>query len=275
MSRIDSIFRDLGASGRKALMPFLCGGYPAPGTVTASLLELERAGASVVEIGIPFSDPIADGPVIAAAMHEAIGSGCTPATVATEVRQARAEGCKLGIVAMVSVSIVWRIGPEAYFGQLAAAGFDGLILPDLTAEESAPWRQAAAAVGLTTSLLIAPTTSAERAAEIARACTGFVYVMTRTGITGASQPVGSTGEVRAGSVGERVRQLRQFTDLPLACGFGISSPDQVRQVVVGGGADAAIVGSALVKRMGEAGKAGKDAAAEAGVFCRELVAGLK
>jgi len=273
MSRIDSIFRDLRAGGRKALMPFLCGGYPAAGSVTASLLELERAGASVVEIGIPFSDPIADGPVIAAAMHEAIGAGCTPASVAAEVRQARAAGCKVGIVAMVSVSIVWRIGPEAYFRQLAEAGFDGLILPDLTAEESAPWRQAAAAAGLTTSLLIAPTTSAERAAEIARACTGFVYVMTRTGITGASQPMGSVGDAGA-AVGARVRQLRQFTDLPIACGFGIGSPDQVRQVVIGGGADAAIVGSALVKRMGEASKAGKDAAVEAGAFCRELAAGL-
>lgn len=274
MSRIDNIFRDLRASGRKALMPFLCGGYPAAGSVTASLLELERAGASVVEIGIPFSDPIADGPVIAAAMHEAISAGCTPASVAAEVRQARSAGCKLGIVAMVSVSIVWRIGPEAYFRQLAEAGFDGLILPDLTAEESAPWRQAAAAVGLTTSLLIAPTTSAERAAEIARACTGFVYVMTRTGITGASQPTGQSGVVGAASVGDRVRQLRQFTNLPLACGFGISSPEQVRQVVIDGGADAAIVGSALVKRMGEASKAGKDPAAAAGKFCRELSAGL-
>jgi tryptophan synthase alpha chain len=270
MSRIDNIFRDLRASGRKALMPFLCGGYPAPGAVTSSLLELERAGASVVEIGIPFSDPIADGPVIAAAMHEAISAGCTPASVAAEVRQARAAGCKVGIVAMVSVSIVWRIGPEAFFRQLADAGFDGLILPDLTAEESLPWRQAAAAVGLTTTLLVAPTTSGQRAAEIARACTGFVYVLTRTGITGTTGSAG--GELAAAAVAERVRQLRQVTDLPLACGFGISTPEQVRQVVQDGGADAAIVGSALVRRMGEAAKSGKDPAAAAGDFCRELLA---
>jgi tryptophan synthase alpha chain len=271
MSRIDGIFRELRSANRKALMPFLCGGYPSQGSVAASLLELERAGASVVEIGIPFSDPIADGPVIAAAMHEAIVAGCTPASVAAEVRQARAAGCKLGIVAMVSVSIVWRMGPDAYFRQLADAGFDGVILPDLVAEESSPWRQAAAAAGLTASLLIAPTTSPQRAAEIARACTGFVYVMTRTGITGAS----TNGKAAGGaSIGERVRLLRQFTDLPLACGFGISTPEQVRQVVGEGGADAAIVGSALVKRVGEASKAGKDPAAAAGEFCRELMAGL-
>lgn len=268
MSRIDNIFRDLRASGRKALMPFLCGGYPAPGVVTAALLELERAGASVVEIGIPFSDPIADGPVIAAAMHEAISAGCTPAAVAAEVRQARAAGCKVGIVAMVSVSIVWRIGPEAYFRQLADAGFDGLILPDLTAEESGPWRQAAAAVGLTTTLLVAPTTSPQRAAEIARACTGFVYILTRTGITGTTGPNGQP--LAAAAVAERVAALRQVTNLPLACGFGISTPEQVRQVVHGGGADAAIVGSALVKRMGESAKSGLDPAAAAGAFCREL-----
>lgn len=268
MSRIDNIFRDLRASGRKALMPFLCGGHPRAGTVAAALPELERAGASIVEIGIPFSDPIADGPVIAAAMHQAIASGCTPESVAAEVRQARAAGCTLGIVAMVSVSIVWRIGPEKYFRDLAAAGFDGVILPDLTAEESGPWRAAAANAGLTTTLLVAPTTSPQRAAEIARACTGFVYVLTRTGITGAAGPGGN--ELAAASVAERVRQLRQVTDLPLACGFGISNAAQVRQVVHEGGADAAIVGSALVKRMTEAAKQGADPAAAAGDFCREL-----
>ncbi len=269
MSRIDTIFRELRASGRTALMPFVCGGYPSAGAVCASLLELERAGASVVEIGIPFSDPIADGPVIAAAMHEAIGAGCTPASVAAEVRQARAAGCGVGIVAMVSVSIVWRLGPEAYFRQLADAGFDGVILPDLSAEESGPWRDAAAAAGLTSTLLVAPTTSAERAAAIARACTGFVYVLTRTGITGTG---GSNGRSpTAATVAERVRQLRGVTTLPLACGFGISTPEQVRQVLEEGGADAAIVGSALVKRMGEAAKAGRDPAKAAGEFCRELM----
>lgn len=268
MSRIDNIFRDLRASGRKALMPFVCGGYPAPGVVADALLELQSAGASIVEIGIPFSDPIADGPVIAAAMHEAIAAGCTPESVAAEVRQARASGCTLGVVAMVSVSIVWRLGPEAYFHLLSTAGFDGVILPDLTAEESAPWRSAAANAGLTATLLIAPTTSPQRAAEIARACTGFVYVLTRAGITGES------GGVAAGRIAERIAMLRRVTDLPLACGFGIGTPEQVRQVVHDGGADAAIVGSALVKRMGAAAKAGQSPAREAGTFCRELGTGL-
>jgi len=253
-------------------MPFLCGGYPTTGVVADSLRELQAAGASVVEIGIPFSDPIADGPVIAAAMHEAIAAGCTPATVCAEVRQARAAGCTLGIVAMVSVSIVWRLGPAAYFRQLAEAGFDGVILPDLTGEESGPWRQAASEAGLTATLLVAPTTSPERAAGIARACTGFVYVVTRTGITGSQATDGPhSGAVQ---VAHRVSQLRQVTALPIACGFGISTPEQVRQVVREGGADAAIVGSALVKRMGDAARDGGDSAKAAGEFCRELGAGL-
>jgi tryptophan synthase alpha chain len=269
MSRIDSIFRDLRASGGKGLMPFLCGGYPSPGVVVEALLELQSAGANIVEVGVPFSDPIADGPVIAAAMHEAIASGCTPESVAAEVRQARAAGCTLGIVAMVSVSIVWRIGPEKYFRDLAAAGFDGVILPDLTAEESAPWRSSATSAGLTTTLLVAPTTSPQRAAKIAQACTGFVYVLTRAGITGEG------GEVAAESLAERVAMLRRVTDLPLACGFGIGTPEQVRQVVQDGGADAVIVGSALVRRMGAAAKAGRSPAREAGVFCRELGLGLR
>ncbi|MBX3403462.1 MAG: tryptophan synthase subunit alpha [Phycisphaeraceae bacterium] len=268
MSRIDSIFRDLRASGRKALMPFLCGGYPRPGVVADALIELQSAGANIVEIGIPFSDPIADGPVIAAAMHEAIAAGCTPESVTEEVRRARAAGCDIGIVAMVSVSIVWRLGPEPFFRRLADAGFDGVILPDLTAEESGPWRTAAAAAGLTTTLLVAPTTSPLRATEIARACTGFVYVLTRSGITGEG------GEVAAGRVAERVAMLRRVTELPLACGFGIGTPEQVRQVVQDGGADAAIVGSALVKRMGAAARAGQSPAREAGEFCRELGTGL-
>ncbi len=269
MPRLDTIFDSLRTGKRKALMPFLCGGYPGPGTVAAALPELERAGASVVEIGIPISDPIADGPVIAAAMHQAIAKGCTPGAVADEVRRAREAGCTLGIVAMVSVSIVWRIGRDKFFRQLADAGFDGLILPDLVAEDSEPWRNTARDCGLTTSLLIAPTTSPQRAAAIAKACSGFVYVLTRTGITGTSAPAGQsmTGSV----IAERVRELRRVTDLPLACGFGIGTPEQVAQVAHEGGADAAIVGSALVKRMGEAGS---DAAATAGTFCRELAAGL-
>jgi tryptophan synthase alpha chain len=268
-TRIDEVFSRLRADGRKALMPFVCGGFPAPGATAAVLSALERAGASVIEIGIPFSDPIADGAVIAAAMHEALGRGATPASVFEEVARARA-GVQAGLVAMVSVSIVHRAAPtpagaaQRFCQTARAAGFDGLIVPDCPLEESEQLRAAAAGEGLSFSLLIAPSTSPRRAEAICKACTGFVYMLARSGITGE--------RAEAPQIEARVTRLRQMTDLPIAVGFGISTPDQVRAVVRH--ADAAIVGSALVRRMGEAGQRGGDPVAEAEAFIRLLGEGL-
>lgn len=265
MNRIEEIFTGLRRDGRRGLMPFACGGYPAPGVLPKLLPALERGGASIAEIGFPFSDPIADGPVIAAAMHEALGRGCTPASVLEEVTAARPT-IGLGLVAMVSISIVWRMGgPQGFVSRAADAGFDGFIFPDVTFEESAELRRAAAARGCTASLLVAPTTHPKRAQEIARACTGFVYLLARTGITGERQD--------APEIGRMVANIRQATDLPIACGFGIASADHVRAVVRH--ADAAIVGSALVRRMGDAARAGLDPIAEAESFTRALTQGLE
>lgn len=263
-NRIEAIFRDLRASAGRALMPFVCGGHPGPGATAAVLPALQEAGASIVEVGIPFSDPIADGPVIAAAMHEALKAGSTPLSVMDEVASVRAR-LTIGLVAMVSVSIVHRLGgPAGFSRQARAAGFDGLIVPDVPLEESAELRAAAAAEGLTLSLLVAPTTPPDRAAAITRACTGFVYMVARAGITGE--------RAEAPDIGPRVAALREATPLPIACGFGISNAEHVRAVVAE--ADAAIVGSALVRRMAAAGGV-EGAAAEAGRFCRELAEGLR
>jgi tryptophan synthase alpha chain len=269
VARIDDIFSRLRADGRKALMPFVCGGFPGPGATAAVLPALERAGASVIEVGIPFSDPIADGTVIAAAMHEALSRGATPISVFEEVARARPQ-VQVGLVAMVSVSIVQKAGsggPGAAlrFAQNAkGAGFDGLIVPDCPLEESEALRTAAAAEGLSFSLLIAPSTSPRRAESIVKACSGFVYLLARAGITGERDD--------APQIEPRVTRLRQMTDLPIAVGFGISSPDQVRAVVRH--ADAAIVGSALVRRMGEAAMRNEDPVAEAEGFIRLLGQGL-
>jgi tryptophan synthase alpha chain len=245
-------------------MPFVCGGYPALSTTAAVLPAMERAGATIVEVGIPFSDPIADGPVIAAAMHEALKLGATPLEVFDQVASVRGQ-LSIGLVAMCSVSIVQRMGGAAAFcKQAKAAGFDGLIVPDAPMEESGEIRTAAAAAGLTASLLVAPTTPRERVAKIARTCSGFVYLLARTGITGERED--------APEVAGMVKMIREVTDLPIACGFGISKAEHVRAVVRDGGADAAIVGSALVRRMGS--PAGKDPIAEAERFVRELAAGL-
>jgi tryptophan synthase alpha chain len=245
-------------------MPFVCGGYPTLETTAAVLPALERAGASAVEIGIPFSDPIADGPVIAAAMHKALGGGSTPLEVFDQVASVRSQ-VSLGLVAMCSVSIVHRMGgPDGFCGKAAAAGFDGLIVPDVPLEESEGIRLAAARAGLTCSLLIAPTTPPDRAGAIAAASTGFIYVLARTGLTGE--------RVEAPDVGGMVAMLRASTNLPIAVGFGISRADHVRAVVEH--ADAAIVGSALVRRMGQAAEGGVDPVGAAEAFTRELATGL-
>ena len=270
MSRLPTIFQSLRAANRKAIMPFICGSHPRPGDTARLLPAMARAGASVVEVGYPFSDPIADGPVIAAAMHEALLAGATPAGVHGEIAAARKVGATIGVVAMVSVSIVWRIGAEKFIADAKSAGVDGFIFPDVPLEESGNLLARVRDAGLTAALLVAPATDAPRAAQIAQACSGFVYVLARAGITGGSD--GAAPAVDA--IGRRVRELREATDLPLAVGFGISTAAHVRAVVREAGADAAIVGSALVKRMNEAARAEGDAVAEGEAFVRGLAAGL-
>lgn len=280
MSRIDTIFKELRSTGRRGLMPFICGGHPSLAASRAVLPALERAGASIVEVGFPFSDPIADGPVIAAAMHEALGAGVTPDGVLAMARAARGDGLKLGLVAMVSISIVHRIGAERLVKDAAAAGFDGFIFPDVPLEESEQLVKTTRDAGLTASLLVAPTTPKARMEKIARACSGFVYLLARVGITGDKQTSGGAEpEVDVAGIRSRIAELRTMTELPIACGFGISSADHVRAVVRpesdgGAGADAAIVGSALVRRMSKAAASGNDPAEEAESFTRALAVGL-
>lgn len=266
MGRIESIFSELKTANKKALMPFVCAGHPRPDSMPEVLLALQDAGASVVEIGIPFSDPIADGPVIAAAMHRAIQSGCTPGLALEQVASVR-ERLRIGLVAMVSISIMQRLSVGSGIAEVVArfrdAGFDGFIFPDLPLEESDAWRSAASEAGLSCTFLIAPTTPIERAAAIAKASTGFLYVLARSGITGERSDLPD--------ISGRVQELRGVTDLPIAVGFGISSAEQVRHVVQS--ADAAIVGSAFIRRLSDVPNEGSPAQV-AGDFCRQLCAGL-
>ncbi|HVU63411.1 MAG TPA: tryptophan synthase subunit alpha [Phycisphaerales bacterium] len=272
MSRLPTIFANLRAQERKALMPFIVGGHPRPGDTARLLPALQRAGASVVEVGYPFSDPVADGPVIAAAMHDALALGNTVASTNAEIAAARSAGATVGIVAMVSISIVHRVGVARFIEDAKAAGVDGFIFPDVPLEESAPILDRVQQSGLTASLLIAPTTSPERAAQIAGACTGFIYLLARTGITGgASAPPPAS---RLPQLSDRIRLLRESSPLPIAIGFGISTPAQVRSAVHEAGADAAIVGSALVKRLAESHSNGQDPVALAETFTHELATGL-
>lgn len=246
-------------------MPFVTAGYPSLEATGAILGGLSEAGASICEVGIPFSDPIADGPVIQSSMTDALRAGSTPAGVMEMVRTLRGS-TSLGLVAMVSYSIVYRCGIESFVKQSSDAGFDGFIFPDLPLEEAQGMRDIVSEAGLTQSLLIAPTTPPHRAQQIAQACTGFIYVVARTGITGESQ---SAPE----GLGERVAQLRNVSDLPIAVGFGISSSAHVRAVVEH--ADAAIVGSALVRKITEhKTQPAHTIAAQVGQFVRDLAKGL-
>jgi tryptophan synthase alpha chain len=267
MPRIDDIFSDLRSREMKALMPFVCGCYPKPGSTGEMLRSMERAGARIVEVGIPFSDPIADGPVIAAAMHEALVAGATPRMLFDEVAATRAQ-LEVGLVAMVSVSIAlkWRGGAAGFIGAASEAGFDGFIFPDAPLEESGSLIKAAKDAQKSLALLVAPTTPPERAKAIAEASSGFVYLLARAGITGESN--------KAPVVGPAVARLREYTTLPIACGFGISNAEHVRAVVGAGKADAAIVGSGVVRRIADAVKEGRDHIVPTESFVRSLVGGL-
>lgn len=241
MNRIDQIFTDLRASGRKALMPFLTAGDPDIATTAGLLKGFQAAGASIVEVGIPFSDPVADGPVIQASMTRALDGGATVQDTFEAVASVR-DQLSMGVVAMVSYSIVYRIGLDAFCKDAVAAGFDGFIFPDVPVDEAQNAQDAAAKHGGILSQLIAPTTPLDRAQTIAANSSGFAYVVSRSGITGEQKALPT-------DLPDRLKALRDVTDIPMAVGFGVSNAQQVRDVV--SVADAAIVGSAIVRRVEE------------------------
>ncbi|MEO0513420.1 MAG: tryptophan synthase subunit alpha [Planctomycetota bacterium] len=257
LDRVRHAFETGRETGRRAIMPFVCGGHPEPALFQDILRAVDAAGATAIEIGFPFSDPIADGPVIAAAMDRAISAGATPDSIFNAVSAIRGE-VSAALIAMVSVSIVHRLGgPGRFVERAAAAGFDGFIFPDVPHEEAAELVAATGAAGCSMSLLVAPTTPDDRAAAVARSCRGFVYVLARSGITGERS---EAPDVRA-----RVATLRAATDEPIAVGFGISTPEHAAAVCEQ--ADAAIVGSALVRRLDVA----NDPVDEAATFVASLV----
>ncbi len=241
MNRIETIFAELRRENRKALMPFVTAGYPSMAATQAILPAMQAGGASICEVGFAFSDPIADGPVISASMTDALAAGATPDGV-FDTLQALRDRVSIGLVAMVSYSIVHRMGVDVFIARAKAAGVEGFIFPDLPLEESEAVAGPVRDAGLTSSLLVAPTSSPQRARQIAAACSGFVYAVARTGITGES-------EAAPQGLAERVALLREATDLPIAVGFGISRPEHVAAVVEH--ADAAIVGSALVRQISQ------------------------
>lgn len=246
-------------------MPFVPAGFPSLEATAAVLPALQGAGADLVEIGIPFSDPIADGPTIQEAFTTALSRGVHVADVLRCVESARAH-LTVPLVAMVSYSIVFRYGVDRFLADAARVGFDGLILPDLPPPEAAPVCDKVRAAGLDTVLLVAPTTRPERRLQIARLSSGFVYYLSVSGVTGERSGL-------PGDLEQNVRALRAVTERPVCVGFGIGSREQV--AALRGVADGAIVGSALVRRMKEAGDAPSAVATAAAGLCRELSDGCR
>lgn len=271
MNRIDALFARLRATKQTALMPFVTAGDPDLPTTAALIAELIARGAHMVEVGIPYSDPIADGPVIAASYTRALQKGLKLASIFATIRKLRAENASgalssAPLVSMVSYAIVYRHGPERYLREAAEAGFDGLIVPDLPVEEAESLAALVARADLRLIQLITPTTPRERALQIAQATTGFIYYVSVAGITGERKSLPP-------ELADDVAWLRTQTDLPVCIGFGISSADQVRQLAPI--ADGLIVGSAIVRRLVEADKRPRDEVVrEIGAFVAELAMGL-
>jgi tryptophan synthase alpha chain len=248
--RIDAAFTAARAEGRAALMPYMMGGFPDADASAAIAGAYAEAGADLVELGIPFSDPLADGPVIQAAATQALAGGATlESTLAIGERIAAA----VPVVPMVYANMVLAQGPERFARLLADAGAAGAIVPDLPADEAAEIGEELRAVGLPLIPLVAPTTPAERRRRICQGAVGFVYVVSDTRVTGEREEL-------PGGLEELVAAVRAEAPVPAAVGFGIGTPDQA--AAVGRIADGVIVGTRLVRAAGDAG-AGAAAAAVA------------
>lgn len=246
MNPIDELFGRLRAAGRKAFMPFVPAGDPDIAFTRELLPAVAESGADLIELGVPFSDPIADGPVIQASYSRALDRGLKLADVfaaVADVTTAWAGGVRqppVPVVAMASYSLMFRKGPAAFIDAAKAAGLSGAVVPDLPAEEADDLAKLAADRDFKLILLVTPTTSPARAEKIVKACSGFVYVVSVVGITGARDrlPV---------QLHDMIARLRSLTDLPLCVGFGVSKPEHVRELK--DLADGVIVGSALVKKL--------------------------
>ena len=261
-SRISRRFAELRDSGEMGIVAYITSGDPSFAATLKFVIAMAGAGADVIELGVPFSDPLADGPTIQRASERALRNGATLARVIDLVRQirdAKTPANQVPIVLFSYYNPVFQMGLEKFAAAASAAGADGVLITDLTPEESEDYRRIMTAHHLDTVFLGAPTSTDERLQKIAACSSGFLYLISRTGVTGAKDAL-------ADELPALLRRARNVTQLPIAVGFGISLPGHVS--VLGGLADAAVVGSALVSEIERAtannsGEAGIDAAAAA------------
>jgi tryptophan synthase alpha chain len=261
MSRITDRFRAAKATGRGALVPYVTAGFPSMDATVEIACALADAGADVLELGVPFSDPVADGPVIQRASEAALAAGATLERCLDAAGRIRARRPELAVVLFSYYNPLLQLGLGRLGGRLAEAGVDGVLVTDVVPEEGGPLVDAVRPRGVDTIFLAAPTSSDERLRRVAAATSGFVYAVSRTGVTGA-------GESMADSARRLVERVRTYTDLPVAVGFGVSSAEHVAEVW--SFADAAVVGSRLVAEIAAAREA-PDVAERAGALLASLV----
>jgi tryptophan synthase alpha chain len=259
--RIGAKFQELKSCGKKAFIPFIVAGDPDLETTMRLVLELERAGSHVIELGVPFSDPVADGPTIQRAAGRALKNKYGIADYLQAVREVR-KVSEVPILLFSYFNPIYQYGLEALALDAKSAGVDGALITDITPEESDSYRSCMEKNELDCIFLAAPTSGPERIAKIAACSRGFVYVVSRAGVTGAQQEISDT-------VLPTVECVRQYTSLPVAVGFGISKPEQVQAVWKI--ADGAVVGSAIVAEM-ERIKDPKTIPAAIGKYCHWLTA---
>jgi tryptophan synthase alpha chain len=243
MSQITAAFENLRRAGRAALMPYLTMGYPQLESALVILPALVEAGADLIELGVPFSDPLADGATIQAASQQALDNGMTLALCLEQAAALRAQGVTAPFIMMGYYNPILQMGLEHFSRRAAGAGIDGVIVPDLPPEEADALHSALRLQGIALIFLLAPTEDRGRIRLVARCTAGFLYLVSLTGVTGARDQLPPDLETF-------VARARAVTDLPLAVGFGISTPEQAARVARI--ADGVIVGSALVRAIGTA-----------------------
>jgi tryptophan synthase alpha chain len=237
MSRISNLFDRLRRQGQRGLIAYLTAGDPSPDQTAELVAALERGGADLIELGVPFSDPVADGPVIQRAAERALRAGTNLRSVVEIARQIR-EHSEIPLLLFTYLNPVLRYGVEALSRDAASAGIDGCLITDLSVEEAKEFVNTMRSHGLDTVFLAAPTSTPRRLKLVAEYSTGFVYLVSRTGVTGERESL-------SGAVRPLVEAMRKVTDSPLAIGFGISKPEHVAEA--GRLAEAVVVGSAFVR----------------------------
>ena len=263
-TRIADTFAELKRQGKVALIPYITAGDPDMDTTAQAMRLLDDCGADIIELGVPYSDPLADGPVIQAAATRSLGKGTTLEKVLTMLREV-GPSLRAPVVLFTYYNPILKRGPEVFLKAVKEAGGSGLVVPDVPLEETDSLRELTTANGLELILLTTPTTPVDRMRTIAKASQGFVYLVSLTGVTGARASV-------QGRVEGLLKELKQVSDKPIAVGFGISQPEHATQVVEWG-ADGVIIGSAMVRILGEAASP-KEGLAALEKFTREMKASI-